>query len=57
MMPLIQFEREKEDQDNESRDQKEDLHATLAKMQLKNRWESESSSVLHRGHRESNEGI
>jgi hypothetical protein len=35
MMPLIQFEREREDQANESRGQKEDLHATLAKMQLK----------------------
>jgi hypothetical protein len=35
MMPLIQFERLREDQAKESRGQKEDLHATLAKMQQK----------------------
>ena len=37
MKPLIQFEGEREDQADESRGQKEDLHATLAKMQLKNK--------------------
>jgi tRNA U34 5-methylaminomethyl-2-thiouridine-forming methyltransferase MnmC len=41
----------------ESKGQKEDHHATLAKMQLKNRWEMESSSVLQRGHNESDGGI
>ena len=34
-MPLIQFDREIKDQANESRGQKGDLQATLAKMQLK----------------------
>ena len=34
-MPLIQLDKEIEDQANESRGQKEDLQATLAKMQLK----------------------
>ena len=37
MMPLIQFEREIDDQANESRGQKDDLLATLAKMQQKNK--------------------
>jgi hypothetical protein len=36
-MPLIRFDKEIEDQAKESRGQKEDLQATLAKMQLKNR--------------------
>ena len=36
-MPLIQFVREMEDQAEESSGQNEDLHATLAKMQLKNK--------------------
>jgi hypothetical protein len=57
MRLLIQFKRGREDQAVESRGQKEDLHATLAKMQLKNRWEMESSSVLRRGHNESDGGI
>jgi hypothetical protein len=37
MRPLIQLEGKREDQADESRGQKEDLHATLAKMQLKNK--------------------
>ena len=45
MMPLIQLERLKEDQANESRGQKKDLHATLAKMQLKKK--DEVKSLLH----------
>jgi hypothetical protein len=57
MMPLIQFERLREDQAKESRGQKEDLHATLAKMQQKKRRDKESSSVLQRGQRDSVEGI
>ena len=55
MRLLIQFERGREDQAVESRGQNEDL--TPAKMQLKNRWEMESSSVLQRGHKELDEGI
>ena len=39
MRPLIQFEREIEDQAVESRGQNENLHATLAKIQPKNIWE------------------
>jgi hypothetical protein len=35
MMPLIQLERLKDNQANESRGEKEDLYATLAKIQLK----------------------
>jgi hypothetical protein len=46
MMPLIQFEREREDQARESKGQNEFLHATLAKIHLKKRWGRESSSVL-----------
>ena len=57
MRLLIQFEREREDQVVELRGQNEDPHATLAKMQLKNRWEIESSLVLQRGHKEFDEGI
>jgi hypothetical protein len=34
----------------ESRGQKEDLQAILAKQQLKKRWERESVSALQRGH-------
>jgi hypothetical protein len=36
-MPLIQFDKEIEDQAKESKGQKEDLQATLAKMHLKNK--------------------
>jgi hypothetical protein len=57
MRPLIQFERGIENQADESRGQKEDLHATLAKMHVKNRWEEDSSSTLQRGHREFFAGI
>jgi hypothetical protein len=35
MMPLTQLEREREDQAKESKGQKEDLQATLAKLHLK----------------------
>jgi hypothetical protein len=37
MRPLIQLEGGIENQADESRGQKEDLHATLAKMQVKNK--------------------
>ena len=57
MMPLIQLGREREDQAEESRGQKEDLQATLVKMQLKKRWVRESSSVLQRGQRDSVGGM
>jgi hypothetical protein len=57
IMPLIQSGRERRDQARESRGQKEDLQATLAKMHLKKRWESESSSVLQRGQRDSTWGM
>ena len=53
IMPLIQLGRERRDQARESRGQKGDLQATLAKMHLKKRWERESSSVLQRGQRDS----
>jgi hypothetical protein len=36
-MPLIQFDKEIEDQARESKGQKEDLQATLAKIKIKNR--------------------
>jgi hypothetical protein len=57
MMPLIQFGRLREDQTKESRGQKEDLQATLAKMQRKKRWDIESSLVLQGGQRDSEGGI
>jgi hypothetical protein len=43
--------RPNEDQAVESRGQKEDLQAILAKLQLKKRWEKESASALQRGHK------
>jgi hypothetical protein len=46
IMTLIQLGRERKDQAGESRGQKDDLQATLAKMHLKKRWGRESSSVL-----------
>jgi hypothetical protein len=50
IIPFIHSVRPKEDQAVESRGQKEDLHAILAKQQLKKRWERESASDLQRGH-------
>jgi hypothetical protein len=50
IIPFIHSIRPKEDQAVESRGQKEDFHAILAKQQLKNRWERESVSALQRGH-------
>ena len=57
MMPLTQLEREREDQAKESRGQNEDLQAILAKLHLRNKWRRESSSMLHRGHKEFARGM
>lgn len=57
VIPLIQLERLRDDQANETRGQKEDLQATLAKLHLKKRWGRESSSELQRGQRDSERGM
>jgi hypothetical protein len=46
MIPLTQLEREMDDQARESKGQKEDHQAILAKLQLKNKWERKSSAIL-----------
>jgi hypothetical protein len=57
MMPLTQLDKERELQARESRGQKEDPQAILAKLHLKNKWRRESFSMLHKGHKESSEEI
>jgi hypothetical protein len=53
IMPSTQLTGLREDQANESKGQKEDLQATLAKMHLKKRWDKEYGSTRQRGQRES----
>jgi hypothetical protein len=53
IIPSTQLAGLREDQARESKGQKEDLQATLAKMHLKRRWDKESGSAWQRGQRES----